>query len=92
MTKKSVECFGGPMDGKTMDLDSDVGENMCMLHLDHVNNRPYFYVTVMRDGQLVLDYAGESPYAAVNKLRANGCPDADEIEERLDEVWSGNDE
>lgn len=90
MTKKSVECFGGPMDGKTMELDADVGEDMCMLHLDHANNRPYFYVTVMRDGQLVLDYAGESPYDAVNKLRVNGCSDADEIEERLDSLWPGD--
>jgi hypothetical protein len=87
MTKKSVECFGGPMDGKTMELDADVGEDICMLHLDHANNRPYFYVTVMRDKQLVLDYAGESPYDAVNKLRVNGCSDADEIEERLDSLW-----
>ena len=87
MAKKSFECFGGPMDGKTMELDSDVGEDMCMLHLDHANNRPYFYVTVTRDGQLILDYAGESPYDAVNKLRTNGCADADDIEERLDSLW-----
>lgn len=86
MEKKPFECFGGPMDGKTMELDADVGEDMCMLHLDHANNRPYFYVTVMRDGQLILDYAGESPYDAVNKLRVNGCADADDIEERLNSL------
>lgn len=76
------------MDGKTMELDADVGEDMCMLHFDSVNNRPYFYVTIMRDDQLILDYAGESPYDAVNKLRVNGCPDADEIKERLDSLYA----
>lgn len=84
MAKKPVECFGGPMDGKTMELDEDIGAEMCMLHLDKVSNKSYFYVTIMRDGRLILDYAGESPYDAVDKLRANGCADADEIESRLD--------
>jgi len=92
MTKKSVECFGGPMDGKTMDLDDETGEDMVMLHLDYASNQTYFYLTVMRDDRLVLDYAGESPYDAVDKLRARGCPDADEIKEGLDAVWGFNDE
>lgn len=88
MAKKPFECYGGPMDGKTMELEEDTGEDMCLLHLDRVNNQTHFYVTVIRDGVLVLDYAGKSPYDAVKKLRANGCPDADEIEGRLDKLWA----
>lgn len=79
------------MDGKVMELDEDTGEDMCMLHLDRLNNQPYFYVTVPKDNRLVLDYAGQSPYDAVRKLKANGCPDADEIKDRLDTMFAGED-
>lgn len=90
MATKPFECFGGPMDGKTMELDEATGEDMCMLHLDR-DQKPHFYVTIPKDNVLVLEYAGTSPYDAVKKLRANGCPDADEIEERLDTMLGRDD-
>jgi hypothetical protein len=55
-----------------------------------IENLPHFYVTAEReDGTLFLDYAGPSPYDAVDKMRANGLDEADEIAERLDSHIGG---
>jgi len=89
MSTKELECFGGPNDGKFIPVDDgEAVKDMCLMRL--IDNAPHFYVTVERDdGTLVFEYAGPSPYDVVDKLRVNGCADAEEISARLDEQFGG---
>jgi hypothetical protein len=86
---KELECLGGPADGIFIPVeDESAVKDMCMVRL--VEGTPYFYITAEReDGTIFFDYAGTSPYDAVDKLRAAGCADADEIASRLDEQLGG---
>lgn len=92
MATQELECFGGPADGKSIPVDdTEAVKEMCLVQI--YDNLPHFYVTVERDdGTLCFEYAGPSPYDAVDKLRATGCHDADDIEASLDEKFGSRDD
>jgi hypothetical protein len=86
MSEQQLECVGGPDDGKYLPADGvSEQESMCMVR--YSAGVSHFYVTTRRDGRLVFEYAGPSPYDVVDKLRASGtvaAADIDELERQLD--------
>lgn len=98
--ERDFECFGGPMDGKTMPMPvipdcAPPGVNSFVVHVDQ-DGIPHFYIRDMRvdtdtlDTEEVLKYAGTTPDHALAAIREIDPDVAERIENDLNRFLNGD--
>jgi len=91
----NYECFGGPLDGKTIPVPEQMPDGSPGLHafMTHIgpDGVPHFYaMSPQADGTVVLEYGGTDPRGVVAIVRKTLPEMADKLAADLDEIFNDN--